>query len=231
MGLGKSFGVNLLAAMLLLGGCDKARSLISGGSEGEATPSPEPEQPTAATDDGAKEQAEEAAEPAEPKPVNEADVKRFDDEQAVPEDIKSGEVFAETSVLLDAPEGGKVIATLTKGTKLEKSAEHGKHTLVIAPNPDKPNELLLGWLDRGALLEIAPTSSSATAEEPTAEEPSVAPTTPPPTTPPPSTKPTPPKPPPPKTVAPKPSPKPTPKPAPAPAPTPKKKKKKKGDTG
>ena len=48
----------------------------------------------------------------------------------VPEDIKKGEVFAETSPLLDAPEGGKVIAQLPKGTQLEKTAEHGKHTLV-----------------------------------------------------------------------------------------------------
>src|SRR5690606_25574408 len=139
MGIGKSFGVNLVAAVLVLAGCDQARSLMAGASADEDTPTAEPEK-SAADGTEASEEAkpeEQVAKPAEPKPVNEAQVKRFDDEQAVPADINSGQVFAETSVLLDAPEGGKVIATLTKGTKLEKSAEHGKHTLVIATNPEQ----------------------------------------------------------------------------------------------
>ncbi len=234
--IGRQLGV-LVGAAALLGGCNLAKTLLnelqkeeSSTSAEEVDPAPAPDAPAAgetnaqAGDPSPTEPSADAgeAEPANRKATNEAAVKRFDDEKkldSLPLAERKGKIFAEAVELLEEPPKGKVVATLPKGTELERLSEHQDHTLVLVENPKGQEEsLLLGWVSSAALADAG--------SEPQTTAPAPSP-------PPPKTTPLP-KPKPPTPIAP-----PKPKPTPPPKADPpeessdskkKKKKKKKGET-
>jgi hypothetical protein len=161
----------------------------------EPTPLPAAETAKAGTPD-----AEERDTPSA-RAVNEAFVKRFDDEvtlDTVVEDERKAEVLADETPLMLEPPQGKVAATLPTKTAVEKVATHTEYTLVRAANPDNPTELLMGWLPSAALEPSIPTAAPRAPSQPGASNPAPPKTIPPKTTPPKTT--------PPKSGAPKPPP-------------------------
>ena len=90
--------------------------------------------------------------------VNEADIKRFDDEQKLeaPADTK---VKDKASTIIKEPPNGAVVALLQPGTEVKALAQREEFTLVAFQNPAKPEETLMGWTKAEAVEPVAPAAA------------------------------------------------------------------------
>lgn len=142
----------LLLTALLVFGCDKLLKKHDAGAEGgAATQGPA----TAATDTS---QAAETGAPAAsaivdagvaPLAANESDVKRLPSEEKIDEDATLEWAKADARA---EPGTGKLVATLTKGTKAHFVARAGHSVLATFPDPTDASKTLLGWITENAFV-------------------------------------------------------------------------------
>lgn len=152
-------------------GCNTIKGLIGGDKETPTTESePAPEasaEATAAATEAAPEEtapdtsasAAASAEVAAINAVNEAEIKRFDDEQKleVPADTKLKDKA--TNVVKEPP-SGDLVAVLQPGTEVKALAERDGFTLLAFDNPTKPGEVLMGWTKTDTVEPVAAAASA-----------------------------------------------------------------------
>lgn len=152
-------------------GCNTIKGLLGGGEEAPKTESePTPEataEATAAATEAAPEEtapdtsasAAASAEVVAINAVNEAEIKRFDDEQKleVPADTKLKDKA--TNVVKEPP-AGDLVAVLQPGTEVKALAEREGFTLLAFDNPTKPGEVLMGWTKTDTIEPVAAAASA-----------------------------------------------------------------------
>jgi hypothetical protein len=104
-----------------------------------------------------------SAEVAEINAANEADVKRFDDEQQLdaPADTK---ISDKASTVIKEPPSGEVVALLKPGHEVKALASRDGFTLLAFQNPSNPEETLLGWTKTDLVEPVA--AAAAAPSEP-----------------------------------------------------------------
>jgi hypothetical protein len=156
-----------------LAGCNTIKGLMGGDEEApktEAEPSAETTATAAptpvATETAAPEITASAAPTAEPiTAANEADIKRFDDEQKrdVPAETK---IKDKATTVIKEPPSGAVVALLQPATLVKVVAERDGFTLLAFQNPSKPEETLLGWAKTDTVEPVAAAAVPPTPSEP-----------------------------------------------------------------
>ncbi|HEY6725303.1 MAG TPA: hypothetical protein VI197_14810, partial [Polyangiaceae bacterium] len=88
-------------------------------------------------------------------PANADQVARFADEQ----DLKDQDpvpLKAAVTNVVEEPGSPKALVVLSKGAEVTKVAQRGNSFLVVFENPQKPGEMLIGWVPERALVSETP---------------------------------------------------------------------------
>jgi hypothetical protein len=133
----------------------------------EAEPTEATAEATAAATEAAPEEtapdtsasAAASAEVAAINAVNEAEIKRFDDEEKLdaPADTKLKDKAAN---VVKEPPSGDLVAVLQPGTEVKALAERDGFTLLAFDNPTKPGEVLMGWTKTETIEPVATAASA-----------------------------------------------------------------------
>ena len=83
---------------------------------------------------------------SDPVTTNGANVARFGDEVKI--DKVVAVILSSNAQVREDPAGGKLFATIPKGTSVTELAEHEGHVLIVFDNPKTPSEKLSGWVGK-----------------------------------------------------------------------------------
>lgn len=131
----------LLPCLLLVAGCPKKDGDADAAADGAA---PDPDAAAATAPANA---------PPVPDAKNKADVARFQNETAVPDDDSKPAAFVNAR---KSPKTGAIVASLKPGTDIHKHAEYQDCFLVTFADPKDAHTTLMGWIEKSSFTYVAP---------------------------------------------------------------------------